>query len=35
VHDFLQGAASVQGAIEAYVRAVKEGRFPDDRLHAW
>ena len=35
VHDFMREAGSVRGAIEAYVRAVKTGRFPDDRLHAW
>ncbi|SDM23055.1 ketopantoate hydroxymethyltransferase [Oryzisolibacter propanilivorax] len=35
VRDFMQGAGSVRGAIEAYVRAVKDGSFPDDQLHAW
>ncbi|WP_395027457.1 3-methyl-2-oxobutanoate hydroxymethyltransferase [Comamonas odontotermitis] len=35
VRDFLKDAGSVRGAIEAYVRAVKEGKFPDDALHAW
>ena len=35
VRDFMQGAASVRGAIEAYVQAVKNGSFPDDSLHAW
>jgi 3-methyl-2-oxobutanoate hydroxymethyltransferase len=35
VHNFMQDAGSVRGAIEAYVHAVKEGRFPDDALHAW
>ncbi len=27
-HNFLQGAAGIQDAVAAYVRAVKEGRFP-------
>lgn len=35
VHNFMQDAGSVKGAIEAYVRAVKSGQFPDDQLHAW
>ncbi len=29
------GDGSVRGAIEAYVRAVKDGSFPDDQQHAW
>ena len=28
------GTGSVRGAIESYVRAVKDGSFPDDALHA-
>ena len=35
VHNFMQDAGSVRGAIEAYVRAVKDGSFPDDALHGW
>ena len=35
VHNFMQEAGNVKGAIEAYVQAVKEGRFPDDAVHAW
>jgi 3-methyl-2-oxobutanoate hydroxymethyltransferase len=35
VHDFMAEAGSVRGAIEAYVRAVKDGRFPVDEQHAW
>ena len=35
VRNFMQDAGSVRGAIEAYVRAVKDGGFPDDALHAW
>ena len=38
VHNFLDGAAgtsSVCGAIQAYVRAVKAGSFPDNAIHAW
>ncbi|AVP57068.1 3-methyl-2-oxobutanoate hydroxymethyltransferase [Pulveribacter suum] len=30
-----EGDGSVRGAIAAYVRAVKDGHFPDDRQHAW
>ena len=35
VHNFMQDADSVRGAMEAYVQAVKQGRFPDNTLHAW
>ena len=35
VRNFMDGSGSVKAAIEAYVRAVKEGSFPDDALHAW
>jgi len=35
VRNFMEEARSVQGAFEAYVRAVKDGSFPDDTLHAW
>ena len=35
VRNFMQGADGIAPAIEAYVRAVKDGSFPDDRLHAW
>ncbi len=35
VRNFMQDAGSVRGAIETYVRAVKDGSFPDDALHAW
>lgn len=35
VRNFMQDAGSVRAAIEAYVRAVKDGSFPDDALHAW
>jgi 3-methyl-2-oxobutanoate hydroxymethyltransferase len=35
VHNFMQDAGSVKGAMEAYVNAVKAGAFPDDALHAW
>jgi 3-methyl-2-oxobutanoate hydroxymethyltransferase len=35
VHNFMQDAGSVRGAMEAYVQAVKQGRFPDNTLHAW
>ncbi len=35
VRNFMQDAGTVKAAIEAYVRAVKSGEFPDDALHAW
>ncbi len=35
VHNFMTEAHSVQGAMQAYVQAVKQGRFPVDALHAW
>ena len=35
VHNFMDGAPSVRGAMEAYVRAVKNGSFPNNGLHAW
>jgi 3-methyl-2-oxobutanoate hydroxymethyltransferase len=35
VHNFMEGAGSVRGAMEAYVRAVKGGRFPVNTTHAW
>ncbi len=35
VRNFLEGAPSVQAALEAYVRAVKDGSFPVDSQHAW
>jgi 3-methyl-2-oxobutanoate hydroxymethyltransferase len=35
VHNFMDGAPSVRGAMEAYVRAVKDGSFPDNNVHAW
>jgi len=35
VHNFMQDAGSVQGAMQAYVQAVKNGSFPDNSLHAW
>ncbi len=35
VHNFMDDASSVRGAMEAYVRAVKDGSFPDNALHAW
>ena len=35
VHNFMQDAGSVRGAMQAYVQAVKQGRFPDNALHAW
>lgn len=35
VHNFMDRAGSVRGAMEAYVRAVKAGSFPDNAVHAW
>ncbi len=39
VRNFMEGpdntSASVRGAMEAYVRAVKDGSFPVDAVHAW
>jgi len=35
VHNFMQDAGSVQGAMQAYVHAVKNGTFPNNALHAW
>lgn len=35
VHNFMADAGSVKGAMQAYVQAVKTGRFPDDQLHGW
>ena len=35
VHNFMADAGSVRGAMEAYVKAVKEGSFPVNEIHAW
>jgi len=35
VRNFMDGAGGIPQALAAYVRAVKDGSFPDDRLHAW
>jgi len=35
VRNFMAGASGVEQALQAYVRAVKDGSFPDDSLHAW
>jgi 3-methyl-2-oxobutanoate hydroxymethyltransferase len=36
VHNFMQDADSVRGAMEAYVAGRQSpGRFPDNTLHAW
>lgn len=35
VRNFMEGAPSVREAMAAYVRAVKEGHFPDNAVHAW
>lgn len=35
VRNFMAGAQDVQAAFANYVAAVKDGSFPDDKLHAW
>ena len=35
VRNFMNGQTSVLEAMAAYVRAVKDGSFPDNALHAW
>ena len=35
VRNFMEGAGSVREAMVAYVRAVKDGSFPIDDVHAW
>ena len=35
VRNFMADASGVLPALQAYVQAVKNGSFPDDRLHAW
>ena len=35
VRNFMQDATTVQAAMSAYVRAVKDGSFPDNAVHAW
>ncbi|CAN5226378.1 3-methyl-2-oxobutanoate hydroxymethyltransferase [soil metagenome] len=35
VRNFMDGAPSIRGAMEAYVHAVKDGSFPDNSIHAW
>jgi 3-methyl-2-oxobutanoate hydroxymethyltransferase len=35
VRNFMQETGSVQAAMQAYVRCVKDGSFPDNQLHAW
>jgi 3-methyl-2-oxobutanoate hydroxymethyltransferase len=35
VRNFMQGAASVQEAVQRYVGEVKAGTFPDDRIHSY
>jgi 3-methyl-2-oxobutanoate hydroxymethyltransferase len=35
VRNFMEGAGGVQAAMAAYVKAVKEGSFPDNAVHAW
>lgn len=35
VRNFMEEAGGVQAAMAAYVKAVKDGSFPDDAIHAW
>lgn len=35
VRNFMADAGSIQGAMQAYVQAVKAGQFPDNHVHAW
>ncbi len=35
VRNFMQDTGSIREAMAAYVRAVKDGSFPDNALHAW
>jgi 3-methyl-2-oxobutanoate hydroxymethyltransferase len=35
VRNFMDGNTSVRAAMEAYVKAVKDGSFPVDAEHAW
>ncbi len=35
VRNFMLEAGGVQAAMEAYVKAVKDGSFPDNAIHAW
>jgi 3-methyl-2-oxobutanoate hydroxymethyltransferase len=35
VRNFMNEASTVQAAMSAYVRAVKDGSFPDNAVHAW
>jgi 3-methyl-2-oxobutanoate hydroxymethyltransferase len=35
VRNFMQDAGGVQAAMAAFVKAVKEGSFPDNAVHAW
>ena len=35
VRNFMDGAPSLQAAMQNYVQAVKNGSFPDNALHAW
>jgi 3-methyl-2-oxobutanoate hydroxymethyltransferase len=34
-HNFMNEASSILEAMQAYVQAVKEQRFPVNELHAW
>lgn len=35
VRNFMDGAGGIEQALRAYVRAVKDGSFPEDGVHAW
>ena len=35
VRNFMEGGGSIEDAVRRYVQAVKDGSFPDERLHAY
>lgn len=35
VRNFMTGAGGIEQAFRSYVQAVKDGSFPNDKLHAW
>jgi 3-methyl-2-oxobutanoate hydroxymethyltransferase len=35
VHDFLAEGGGVEAALQRYVAAVKDGSFPDERIHGY
>jgi 3-methyl-2-oxobutanoate hydroxymethyltransferase len=35
VRNFMEGGGSIEDAVRRYVAAVKDGSFPDERIHAY